>query len=120
MSWRQAATTINAKAAKIAKQDFFAPLAVFALNVVGSVRNGCDLTRMERVQELLRALEIELRVLRFNAEKKPVAARQREPRDVEDRVVRLRQPVQREHAEYGAQRSDEDRALEGHRDERRP
>ena len=49
------------------------------------------------------------------------ASREREARHVEDRVVRHRQPVQREHAEHRRERGASRTVhLEGDRDERRP
>ena len=46
--------------------------------------------------------------------------RARERRNVEHRVIRLRQPVQRPHADKRGQRRAEHGRLEGHRDELRP
>src|SRR5262249_17595165 len=86
-----------------------------------SVRgNGGDLPRVERLEKATRRLQIELRIRRLDAEEEPVAAGERETWHVEDRVVRLRQAVEREHAEHRGQRRDENRALEGDRDECRP
>src|SRR4029077_13407773 len=83
----------------------------------GLVRNCRDLTRAEGRQELARSFEVEFRVGGLDAEEKPVPARQRETRYVEHRVIRLRQAVQRQHAQHRGERGDENRALEGHRDE---
>src|SRR2546425_12866663 len=88
--------------------------------VTMSVRNGRHLPRLERLEELPRALDVELRIDRLDAEEEPVAARQREAWNVEHRVIRLRQSVEREHAEHRRQGRDENRALERHRDERGP
>src|SRR3954447_21211125 len=85
-----------------------------------SIRNGRDLPRVERLEKLARRVKVELRILRFDAEEEPVAAGERKPRHVEDRVVRLRQAVERQHAEHRRECRAEDRALEGDRDERRP
>src|SRR5262245_13157408 len=86
-----------------------------------SVRgNGGHLTRVERLEKVTRGLQIEVRIGLLDAEEEPVAAREREAGHVEDRVVRLRQPVERQHAQHRRQRGDENRALEGDRDERRP
>src|SRR6516162_8771983 len=63
------------------------------------VRNGRHLSRIERFQESSRPFQIELRVGRLYTEKKSIAAREREPRNVEHRVIGLRQAVEREHAE---------------------
>src|SRR4051812_31187912 len=85
-----------------------------------SIRNGCHLPGTERFEEGARALEMEPRIARLDAQEEPVAAGEREPRHVEHRVIRLRQAVQRQHAEHRGKRGAEDRALEGDRDERRP
>src|SRR5882672_9416389 len=60
--------------------------------VIVSIRNGRHLPRAERLEKLPRRFDVELRILRLDAEEEPVAARQREPRHVEHRVIRLRQP----------------------------
>src|SRR5581483_3321812 len=98
------------------------PFAAFVLSWVSRrlVRNGRDLTRIQRFKKLARAFDVELRIDRLDADEKAIAARERESRHVEDRVIRLRQPVERQHAEYRRERRRENRALERHRDERRP
>src|SRR6185436_2166181 len=50
------------------------------------------LTRMQAREELLRRVGIELRVGRLDGEEESALARALEPRHVEDRVIRLRQP----------------------------
>src|SRR5882762_5564922 len=57
-------------------------------------RNGRHLPWTERVKEGARLLEIEPRVPRLDAEKEAIAAGKREPRHVEDRVIRHRQAVE--------------------------
>src|SRR5437016_10593803 len=99
MSCRQAALTraIDAKDTKDTKdRDDLRVLSVDTLTLVG---NGGHLPWPERLQERAGVFEIELRVACFDAQEEPVAARQREARDVEHRVVRLRQSVQRKHPE---------------------
>src|SRR3954447_19447537 len=108
MSWRQPApakviTTINAETAETAEKRVSACSACSALYVVGLVRDSGHLPRLERFQEVARRVDVELRIRRFDAEKEPVAAGEREPRQVEDRVIRLRQTVEREHAEHARQ-----------------
>src|SRR5262245_45893086 len=126
MSCRQPAPsrttrTINAEGAEPAENfSLSARSAGSAFAVRGSVRNGGHLARIERLEEPARVLEVKLRVLRLDAQEESIAAREREARHVEDRVVGHRQPVEREHAEYGRQHRAENRALERHRDERRP
>src|SRR5437762_4772856 len=59
------------------------------------IRNDGHLSRLERLHEPARLRQVELLVARLDAEEKPVAARERESRDVEHRVIRLRQPIER-------------------------
>src|SRR5262245_35733584 len=113
MSWRQAAlNSTSADAAWMASTN--------RRREVRSVRNGRHLARAERFEEAARPLEIELWIPGLDAQEKLVAGRQREPRDVEDRVIRHRQAVEREHAEHGRQRGTENRAFERDRYEHRP
>src|SRR5947207_7649740 len=95
MSCRHADThnaeTINAEHAKHAEQNLSADSAGSALNVAlrTLICNRGHLTRIERSEELLRALEIEFRVDRLDAQEKSIAARQCKSWDVEHRVIRL-------------------------------
>src|SRR4051812_22858790 len=97
MSRRQPDTTINARAATAAKKN------CLPLSVVGSVGNGRDLPRVQRFEKAARRFQLELGILRLDAQEEAVAARQGEARHVEHRVIRLRQAVQREHAEHARQ-----------------
>src|SRR5215472_13328493 len=123
MSCRHAAannsvTTISAERAETAERFFSASPAPSALYVVnGSIRNGRHLSRVQRLEEPARPLEIKFRIRRLDTDEEPVAAREREAWHVEHRVVRLRQPVERQHSEHRRQRGGENRALEGDRDE---
>src|SRR5689334_4801102 len=72
-----------------------------------SIRDSGHLPRIQGLQESSRTLDVELRIDRLDAEKEPVAAGQREARQVEDRVIRHRQTVEREHAEHARQRRGE-------------
>src|SRR4051794_4764406 len=65
-----------------------------------SISNGTALPRLECLEELPRVRDVELWIGRLDAQEEPVAAREGEARNVEHRVIRLRQPVQREHAEH--------------------
>src|SRR5262245_38693643 len=65
------------------------------------VSNDRHLSRLERFQKTARLREIELLVPRFDAQERPVAAGQRESRHVENRMIRLRQAVERQHAQHG-------------------
>src|SRR5438093_7154367 len=64
-----------------------------------SIGNDSHLSRLERFKKPARLRQIELLVACFDAQEKSIAARQREPRDIKHRVIRLRQPVEREHAQ---------------------
>src|SRR5262245_43882715 len=122
MSCRQAALKKrrNAESAKAAEhRDLLESRDLSAFSAASAfefpktlVRNGGHLARIERFQEVARRFEIELRILCLDAEEEPVAARQREARHVENGVVRLRQSVQRQHAEHGRERRRQNRALE--------
>src|SRR5258706_15020367 len=99
----------------------FVSLVTFVSSVfLVLIRNGGHLPRIERREELACPFQIELRVGGLDAEEEPVPARQREAWHVEHRVIWLRQPVQRQHAQHRGERCDENRALERHRDERVP
>src|SRR5687767_9484217 len=76
------------------------------------VFNGRHLTRAERFEKLARAVDVELRVARLDAEEEPVAAGQREARNVEHRMKRLWEAVQRQHPEHRGKRSCENRRFE--------
>src|ERR1043165_222856 len=80
----------------------------------------CHLQRPEASEELGGALALELGVAGFNQNEEAVARGEREVRRVEDRVIRLPQSRQREHAEDGEERRAQDRALERDGDERGP
>src|SRR4051812_38190395 len=106
MSWRQpaptsaSATTINAEHAERAENVFSADSASSAFNVVGSIGNCGDLPRVQGLEKVPRLVDVELHILRFDAQEEAIAAGEREARDVEHGVIRLRQTVQREHAEH--------------------
>src|SRR5712691_294041 len=130
MSWRQpertsAAETKDTKATKdtedrrpraLRPPAFVSFVPSVPLFLIG---NSGDLPRIEGLEESARRVDVEPRIPSFDAEEEPVAARQREARHIEDRVIRLRQSVERQHAEHRRERGDENRALEGDRDERR-
>src|SRR6185295_7978117 len=56
----------------------------------------------------------------LDCQKKPILTRTVETRCVEDRVIRLRQSVQRQHAADGGKRGNENRRFERWRNERHP
>src|SRR3954447_2958064 len=117
MSWRQAATVSRSADAPSSRPR--RPCRSW-FTIDNLFRNRGHLVGTERGHERAGALEIELAIARFDAEEEAVAARHREARVVEDRVIRLRQLVQHDHAEHAGQRRAQDRALEGDRDEHRP
>src|ERR1051326_376337 len=116
MSWRQAAR--KGKRQKAKGKSFMARglrrfcLLPSALTMISLLINGHHLSRMEAGQKRLRLLQVELRVAGLDDEEELVLARQAESRRVEDRMVRLGQAVEREHAEDGRRRGEEDRQLE--------
>src|SRR2546423_6959313 len=60
-------------------------------------RNFGNPQRMQVLQKRLRGVAIELRIGRLDAEEEAIARRACERPHVEHRVIRHRQPVQREH-----------------------
>ena len=76
--------------------------------------------RLQVLQKLFRRNQIKLRIARFDAEKKAIARRQRKARNVENRMVRLRQAIQCKHGEYRRERGKQNRELERNWNERRP
>src|SRR5271154_701500 len=57
--------------------------------------------RIQALQKCLGLREIEFLVARFNAQEKTVRGRRGKAFDVERRVVRRRQPIQRQHSKDG-------------------
>src|SRR3954463_9148775 len=96
MSWRHpekhtAATTTVAQPFRAARRWPSAGLKACATRrrhpvpATRSIRNGRDLPRVERLEKLARRVEVELRILRFDAEEEPVAAGRGKPRARGDR-----------------------------------
>src|SRR5713101_40540 len=79
-----------------------------------------DIVRMKAFEKLRGLHAVEFRVARLDAEEKTVVGGEAEPRHIENRMMRLRQLVQREHAQDGKESRAEDGALKRDRDERRP
>src|SRR5688572_23152223 len=63
---------------------------------------------------------IELWIDGLNDEEELVRTCQREPRSIEYRVIGLRQPVERDHADRGRKRREQDREFVRRNHERRP
>ena len=63
---------------------------------------------------------IKFRIFRFDYQEETVAGRQREIRRVENRMVRLRQLVKRQHAQHRRERRRQYGAFKGDRNEGRP
>src|SRR5690349_11690706 len=109
-----AETVINTEITEIAEKTtcdgFLRDLCALCVDdrlCVLSALNGGYLPRKLRLEERPGAGEIELFVSRFDAQEKPIACGKRESRDVEDRMKRHRQAVEREHAEHRCERGRE-------------
>src|SRR5882762_7920319 len=76
--------------------------------------------RAEALQEARRLRKVELRIAGLDANKKAVRRGMREAMHVEDRMVRLRQLVQGEHAKHRGERRAEDGKLKSDGNESRP
>src|SRR5712691_4695772 len=92
MSWRQPASAMQA-AARAATRWIETLCHNFGYS-----------QRMKVLQKRLCRIAIELRIRGLDAEEEPVARRAIECRDVEHGVIRLRQPVERQHADKRRQR----------------
>src|SRR5215467_4247738 len=75
---------------------------------------------VDALQEASRVLQLEFRIVGFDAKEKLVVGSLLEPRYVEQRMMRLRQFVHRQHAKNGKKRSAQHGQLERDRNERRP
>src|SRR5688572_26355126 len=76
--------------------------------------------RVRGFEEIPRRRPIEPGIAGLNHQEESIRRRARERRDVEDRVIRLRQLVERPHPEERRQRRAEHRRLESDRNELRP
>src|SRR5688572_24577517 len=107
MSWRQPAATSNKHTVRIERTtntedaedtevNPWNALCVLGVLCVEKslLSNGTHLSRIQRLQEGTCLLKVELGILRLDAQEEAVAAREREARDVEHGMVRLRQPVE--------------------------
>src|SRR6266404_8856110 len=112
MSWRQPVPMTMQPATR--------PRSAMRICAVTLMRHLRDLLGMKILKKLFRLRQAELGILRLNAQEKAVTAGTVEARRVEDRMVRLRQSIQREHAKDRGQRSAEHRALKRHRNKRGP
>src|ERR1700748_1002348 len=65
------------------------------------IRHLRYLFRLEAFQQLAGIRQTEPWVLRFNAQEEPVPAGAHKVRRIENRVIWLRQSIQRQHSEYG-------------------
>src|SRR6185503_14606067 len=88
-----------------------AAAATYAIGI-GLARNGRHLERTECLEKPEGLLELELGISSLDAQKEAVSAGQRKTRHVEHRMVGHWQAIQRQHAQHGRQRGDEDGALE--------
>src|SRR5215213_1582785 len=119
---RQKVRTLRAEGVRLRSATGAPPTFAFCLFTFAftSVFDICHLTWPEAAEELGRALAVELRVRGLDQHEEAVARGEREVRRVEDRVVRLGQPVQGEHAEDGEERRAEHSHLERDGYERGP
>src|SRR4051812_47213598 len=108
---------MNAIGSRFAAAFSLPPSSFILLALPGNID---DLAWMECLEKLPDAVELELRIAGLDDQKELVARGLIEAPHVEHRVIRHRQAVQREHAEDGGERGDQDRALEGDRDPGRP
>src|SRR5438874_12613913 len=76
--------------------------------------------RVQDVEELRGLDAVEERVARADGEEEAVLSRLGKMRHAEERMVGLRQAIEREHAQYGSERRAEDGALEHDDNECRP
>src|SRR5271167_1027394 len=76
--------------------------------------------RMQAFQKRFCLRKFEFLVARLDAQEKTVRGRPRESLDVERRVIRRGQPIERKHSEHGRQRRAQNRQLESDRNPHRP
>src|SRR5262245_25194633 len=76
--------------------------------------------RLQTFQKFLRAGSVKFLILRFNAQKEPVAAGACEALDVEYWMIGLRQTIQGEHAEHRDESSNQNRRFKSDGNKRRP
>src|SRR5437868_5387771 len=105
MSCRQAPRAAAAKAMS----------AIFEL-----VRNFRHLSGLETLEKLARAVVVEHGVAGLYTQEEAIAGCERETRHVERRVIRHRQPAEREQAEHGGDRREQNRHLKRDDDVGRP
>src|SRR5450432_277851 len=93
MSWRQPENTDTADNARSTRRTC-------AGDLIRHLRNQF---RMVPFQKLAGITQAEMRVLRFNAQEEFVTAGTGEIGSIENRMVRLRQSIQRQHAKHTGQ-----------------
>src|SRR6266850_806087 len=79
-----------------------------------------DVMRMHFLKDARGVRQMKLRVAGLDAEKEAVRRGVREPMDVENRMMRLREPVQGEHAKHRGERRAENRQFESDGNKSRP
>src|SRR5437762_419271 len=84
------------------------------------IRHLGDMVSVNVLENARHFLQMKLRILGLDADKKTVRGRMREAVNVEDRMVRLRQFVQGQHAENGGERCAENGQFKSNRDEGGP
>src|SRR5205807_7119509 len=84
------------------------------------MRHLRDLQRMKGFKKTPGLVQPELRILRFNAQKEPVTAGPNKIWGIKHRMIRLRQPIERNHPNNGRQGSAQNGALKSYGNKRRP
>src|SRR6188474_562082 len=140
MSWRHAETsaaaatmdmTVNSRVRKLPTPNFQLPKDTRSVTPLWESgvgrwelkllrRNFGHSYRLQAFKKLPGAAQVETRIGGFDTHEEPVGRRTGELGNVEHRVIRLRQLVQRPHADERRQRGAEHRRFERHRNELRP
>src|SRR5688500_5659170 len=97
-----------------------AAISVSAANRVRLVLNAHDLSGIQALEKRRGLFRVKPRVTGFNREEETGLAGERKAFRIEDRVIRLRQPIQNQHRQHGGKRREQDGNLERRRDERHP
>src|SRR6516225_3308517 len=68
--------------------------------------------RIQLLKKRFRLFQIKLRIRCFDTEEEGIICRERELRHCENRMMRLRKPIQRQHPEHSEEAREQDRQLE--------
>src|SRR5882672_5568204 len=97
-----------------------APQAMAKMREVLIIGHLGDVMRVHFLKDARGVRQMKLRVAGLDAEKEAVRRGVREAMDIEDRMMRLREPVQGEHAKHGGERRAENRQFESDGNKSRP